>query len=416
MKANLIIALSGILFLAIGCGKNVDNYDKPVAEARQDIVLTKAQAELVSKGNAFALNLFCETVKQEEGSFVMSPLSVEAILSLMCNGASGQTQAEILNALGYEAGSVGDVNEYYQYLTDALYKADKTVSLSLANSVVVNSSLATLKDGFANSVQNYYDALVKDFRFDSESTQAVSFINSWAKEKTNGMIPELFKSLDSDVALLIANAVYFKGCWNSTLEFNTKNTKEGYFICEDKSKSRVSYMNLETSIGYFSNSYFQAVRLPYGNGAFAMDVILPNTDYALLSLSQQLSSSGLPDFYSSRTVKLRIPRFETNNQIELNDALKNMGMVSMFTENADFSDMLNISVLLSRVFQKSKIKVDEKGTESAAVTVATFVSGAALNPPVAPPIPEFYATRPFVYVIRETSTGAILFMGAYKGK
>ena len=170
---------------------------------------------------------------------------------------------------------------------------------------------------------------------------------------------------------------------------------------------------------YSYNDYYQIASLKYGNGAFAMDVIVPHEwvtiEEALSSLSANYPKALRSDWLTK--VKVKLPVFETVcDRIDLNRALNNMGMIDAFDPTkADFSLMTDNQIWVSDIFQKSKIKVNEKGSEAAAVTVVMMESspGPGFTPP---PIPEVYATRPFIYVIRETSTNAILFMGEYKGE
>ena len=411
--------------LVFGCEKiHVDSdFDEPngnvVPIERHDIKLTVGQQKLVEKGNGFALNLLKEVSAQEKGSFMVSPLSVEYVLAMLGNGAAGNTRDEILSILGFGADQLDFANEFYRYLTEELYGADNTVRLNLANAMIYNTMHCGLRKDYISRLDNYYDALVKGFDFSKESRAAVSYINNWSKEQTRGMIPELVSELDSRIYLILMNALYFKGSWNSKNEFKESNTKPGNFQLGGKPMKKVDYMNQESNMPYSYNDYYQIASLKYGNGAFAMDVIVPHEwvtiEEALSSLSANYPKALRSDWLTK--VKVKLPVFETVcDRIDLNRALNNMGMIDAFDPTkADFSLMTDNQIWVSDIFQKSKIKVNEKGSEAAAVTVVMMESspGPGFTPP---PIPEVYATRPFIYVIRETSTNAILFMGEYKGE
>ena len=393
-----------------------DEGEKLTPSERHDITLTKAQQEYVKAGNTFSYKLFEQVLKENSGSLMLSPLSVEYALAMLCNGAAGATQEEILNLLGYKAGEMADVNEFCKYLTKELLGADNTVSMSLANALISNSAMARLKKGYTTTLETYYDALIKGYDFRTDNAAALSYINKWAEDKTNGMIKNLLDVLDPNTYLLLMNAIYFKGNWAEYVTFDKKKTQTGIFTKESGAKENVDYMNQEAEMSYAETGLYQTVSLPYGNGAFCMSVYLPiegkTVEDVLASL--QTDNSQSYTYSGPANVKLKLPKFETENKIELNEILRAMGMQLAFTGGADFSAMAEDPLYVSRVFQKSRIKVYEEGTEAAAVTVVEVVYGSAF--PQEPKIVKFHATRPFMYLIRETSTGAILFMGKYDGK
>lgn len=414
--------------LAIGCNNGNDlvpelsrggEPDKNIVPVeRHDIRLTSAQKTLVSKGNTFAFNLFKEVLSREEGSFMVSPLSVEYALAMLCNGAAGNTRDEILKLLDFGNDQIDFVNEFYGYLTKELYGADNTVLLNLANALVYNTRYTGIKKDYISSLENYYDALVKGFDFSKDAQSALSFINNWADEQTYGMIPKLLSNLDPDLYLVLMNALYFKGNWNSKNKFNESDTAVGDFSVSKGKTHKEKYMYQESTIPYGYNNYFQLVSLCYGNGAYAMDLIVPHENVSLEDALSSLSKYNYPaPLGGDRFVKVKLPVFETeSDKIKLDDALIDMGMKDAFdSAKADFSRMAEEKVWVSEIFQKSRIKVNEKGSEAAAVTVVMMAASAGPNF-TPPPVPEVYATRPFIYIIRETSTNAILFMGVYKGR
>jgi serpin B len=411
---TLILAAVAITCMA-GCNKANTNNDNTTPIERKDIALTKAQQGYVQAGNTFAFNLFRQVLKQEESSFMVSPLSIEYALSMLCNGAEGNTQTEILNLLGYSAGQMADVNEFCKYLTKSLYEVDNTVKLNIANALIANTARARLKKDYVSTLTNYYDALAKGYNFGSENADALAYINNWAKEQTNGMIKNLLDDLDPTTYALLMNAIYFKGIWCEEIKFDERDTSADKFTREDGSEAKVDYMNKQSEMLYRAEAGFQMVGLSYGNSAYQMVVMLPDKGKKLSDMAAALTGETFPSMRMSKTtVKLKLPKFETENKIELNEILQALGMKLSFTGGADFSAMAEDPLFVSRVFQKSKIKVDEKGSEAAAVTVIDMKESAYF--PGSSVIPEFYATRPFMYLIRETSTGAILFMGTYKGK
>ena len=411
---TLILAVAAIACLA-GCKKNNPDNNGTTPIERKDIALTKAQQGYVQAGNTFAFNLYRQVLKQEESSFMVSPLSIEYALAMLCNGAAGNTQTEILNLLGYKAGEMADVNEFCKYLTKALYEVDNTVKLNIANALIANTAFARLKKDYISILTNNYDALAKGYNFVSENAAALSYINNWAKEQTAGMISKLLDDLDPTTYALLMNAIYFKGIWCKDIEFDARDTRADKFTREDGSEAQVDYMNKTTGMLYRAEDGFQMVGLPYGNSAYQMVVMLPDNGKKLSDMVAALTGDSFRSMrMSTTTVKIKLPKFETENKIDLNEILQALGMNLAFSEAADFSAMAEDPLCVSRVFQKAKIKVDEKGTEAAAVTVIDMKETSVA--PGSMEIPEFYATHPFMYLIREISTGAILFMGKYDGK
>ena len=424
MKKLAFLLTCVLALLVAGCEKaQIENsgFDEPddnvVPIERHDIKLTVGQQKFVEKGNGFALNLLKEVAAQEKKSFMVSPFSVEYVLAMLANGAAGNTRDEILGLLGFGPEQLDFANEFYGYLTEELYGADNTVRLNLANAMIYNTMYSGLRKEYISRLDNYYDALVKGFDFSKESLSAVSYINKWADEQTRGMIPSLPVELDEMSYLVLMNALYFKGTWNSKNEFKESDTKQGDFHLGGNVMKKMDFMYQESYIPYNYNDYCQIASLSYGNGAFAMDLIVPHEGVDLDEALSSLSAGFYPvSLRSDWFVKVKLPVFDTEcERINLNRALNNMGMVDAFDPvNADFSPMTEDHVWVSQIFQKSKIKVNEKGSEAAAVTVAMMATslGPGFTPP---PVPEVYATRPFFYAIRETSTNTILFMGYYNG-
>lgn len=416
---RLILTVMFALPLIAGCSKsNAGEAEKPVSSARHDIVLTKSQTELIKVGNTFAFKLLGDVAASLEGSFMISPLSVQYALSMLSNGASGATQDELLRLLGFGKDRLSEANELCKYLVAELLGADNTVEMSLANALIYNTFYSGgfgLKQSYVNGLVNWYDAYVKGYDFNAENAKAISGINSWASEQTRGMIPEIMNRLDPSVYLLLMNAIYFKGNWNSSLEFKSAATRQEDFTLESGRKVRLPIMRTECMLAYAGTDVCDIVRLPYGNGAFAMNVLLPAEGKTISDVIEWLKS-GKSYWLSSFQVKLKLPKFETENTIGLRRILAPY-IPSSFSDMADFSAMTDAPVCVSDIFQKAKIKVNEQGTESSAVTVIVLgPTSAGPDVDIKPQVIEFYATRPFVYVISEISTGAVLFSGVYKGE
>ena len=420
MKNLVKVTVCLLILLFLGCNKEDGADNKVTAKERQDIVLTKTQAGYVQEGNTFACKILSDVLAQQKGSFMISPLSIRYALSMLANGASGITLDELMDLLNCDSLEIGDVNCFCKYLTEELLKADNTVEISLANALVNNSAYSGkmgLKKSYTSAMENYYDALINSYDFYTDNANAIKAINSWADKNTHGMIPDLISNLDGDTYLLLMNALFFKGNWNSNVDFKKSDTRKEEFEQEEGGKKIIDIMRMEGSLAYTANEVCGILELPYGNGAFRMQVLLPNEGKKVADVAEWLKAGGTYNFFPAVQVKLKMPKFETGAGVDLSQILREY-IPSSFSASADFSEMTDAPVVVSKVYQKSKIQLDEVGTESAAVTVVEMIStspgpgGTTQTPQVI----EFYATHPFVYIIREVSTGVVLFAGAFRGE
>ena len=291
--------------------------------------------------------------------------------------------------------------------------------MNIANAQVFNTAIgdeSKYNKDYKNALTGYYNALFEGYDFAKDNKKALSAINSWASKQTEGMINPLLDELDPYSATLLMNAIYFKGSWAD--KFDSSFTRKEDFTKGDGAKTKVDMMNQTSNVSYYFDKNCSAISKTYGNGAFKMTFILPDEGITTAELAKGLDRTALERIIKrkgSEEVIIKIPKFETSFTIELNDMLKSLGMVDAFNPTkADFSSMSShLSLYISRVLQKARIKVEEKGTEAAAVTVIDMKLTSAIPSPGEPL--TFYATRPFLYTISEISTGAILFMGQYNG-
>ena len=403
------------------CGKiSSDNdIENEEPKERKDIALTRSQIQLVSSGNTLACNMLKIIASQHSESFIFSPISLEYALAMVNNGAAGETENQIRDVIGFGDRSVKEVNEFYKYLTENLLNVDNTVAMNIANAQVFNTAIgdeSKYNKDYKNALTGYYNALFEGYDFAKDNKKALSAINSWASKQTEGMINPLLDELDPYSATLLMNAIYFKGSWSD--KFDSSFTRKEDFTKGDGAKTKVDMMNQTSNVSYYFDKNCSAISKTYGNGAFKMTFILPDEGITTAELAKGLDRTALERIIKrkgSEEVIIKIPKFETSFTIELNDMLKSLGMVDAFNPTkADFSSMSShLSLYISRVLQKARIKVEEKGTEAAAVTVIDMKLTSAIPSPGEPL--TFYATRPFLYTISEVSTGAILFMGQYNG-
>lgn len=409
MKQMNIIIGAMLAFLCLSSCEKADPVKK--AEPGKSYELTKAQSEMVEEGNVFAFELF-EAVSQNKEfagkDFMVSPLSISFVLGALGNGSTGQTCEEILDVLGFEGCTVEDINEYSRNILCGCTEVDNLVDVKIANAVVVKEGY-DLKNEFRNALENYYDAYVRSMKFDDK---AVDAINDWCNEQTKGLIPKIIDDIPENALLFALNSIYFKGAWE--YEFEKEDTKKESFTNMDGSSSKTWMMHMEEWLSYSSNDTWSTVRLPYGNGSYNMYVLLPHEGISVNAIMEGLDGATWENEKNrmrSCKVDLKLPRFETASDINLIDIMKSLGMERAFNPYmAEFGDMFEneSGIFLGILKQKSKIIVNEEGTEAAGVTIGGMM-GTAIMPENKPK--TFHAERPFVYLIQEKSSNAIFFIG-----
>lgn len=403
-----------VMLLSASCEKSVPGVATGELPDPIRIELRAVEQEMVEADQTFAFsffkNVYLEESKGDDANFMVSPLSLSMALAMTSNGAVGATKESILAALNLDEYAEQEVNAYYNKLTEALLKTDPSTRLSISNAIFTNQNVQIHKD-FTQTNQSFYDATVQSVDFGDPKT--AGSINSWASEKTNGLIKEVIKQTDPMDLMYLLNAIYFKGIW--TNEFDPKNTSIKPFTDQNGSVVDVDMMQQTSTFMYGENAAAQLVNLPYGNEAFSMMVLLPKEGEKVDDLVMLASEPGywstLKSTLREAEVVLSLPKFKTQYSKKLNDILTSMGMGLAFTDAADFSGISDEAAKISLVKQDTYISTDEVGTEAAAVTT---VGVTMTSMPMEPQRVIFNANRPFLYVIQENSTGTILFMGAVK--
>lgn len=374
------------------------------------IELTQEEKQLVEQNNNFAFDLFRKVAGKE--NTILSPLSVTYALGMLNNGAAGQTQQEIGQVLGF--GDVDGQNAFCQKLKQELAGTrlyDQTTNVLISNTMFVNEGLGwQLKPEFTQKASQYYTANPQARDFADGQTRNV--INQWASDHTAGMIKEVLSEVEFNPLAVsyLLNAIYFKGMWSDP--FKAEDTREEPFDGGDP----VPMMHKHGMMPFAENDICKYVFLPYGNGTYQMQVMLPNEGRTLADLVESLDGKNWQIVYPNTMIEvdLKLPRFETSSNINLMKAMSDLGMPTAFSPyEADFSslvvDMQSENIYIELMKQVAKIEVNEQGTEAAAVTI--IGEGATGIPKQA----DFHADRPFLYIISERSTGVIHFIGQYTG-
>lgn len=402
-------ALVVAAMLASGCGTDGGNGSASGSTIDRNIdagdALTVSDEAVIDASIGFGLELAARTAATDSrANVVLSPLGASIALGMTMNGADGATFDTMRSALGFGTLPPEEINAAYRALVARLTTLDPQVRLEIANAVWTNEGVA-FHDAFLQTVTEAFDARTEAIDFADPA--AVDKINEWVAERTDGLIDGIVDGLDPSLVMLLVNAVYFEGVW--TTEFDPANTRPGTFRREDGSQTNVDMMSLgNVEVLRGRGESYSAVELPYGDGAFAMVIVLPDegvtTREWLAGLDADEWKALVDGLTPDRLDLLSIPKFTLTFDTYLNDALKARGMAAAFRPGADFTRMSpsGDQMCIDFVRQKTRIDVDERGTRAAAATgvgigVVSFTG--------------FVVDRPFVFAIRERFSGTVLFVG-----
>lgn len=389
---------------------------------KKPIQLNEEQKSFVDACNDFTFNLFRQS-NDVSKSRILSPMSVAYVLGMLNDGAEGETSVQIMDALGFHGADKNAVNEFCRKLIEEAPEVDPNVKLNIANALFVNQGIHLLEP-FKKDMKDYYHATAETLNF--SSPDAAGTINLWCSKQTDGMINKILDETDPDELLYILNAIYFKATW--TDRFNPDNAKTTAFEREDGSIITKEMMNQTVRAMLFapgtqpheegeqqSPDYkYGALCLPYSSGAFCMYILLPYEGTTTAEVINGLTADSfrkMKEQMRSRQVDVRIPRFTTKFDFNLIPQLRQLGITDAFTCNAEFPGITSQSIYVSMMKQSAAIEVNEEGTKAAAVTIAGAKTTSAGEETTVP----FWTIRPFVYVIQETTSGAIFFVGTYMG-
>jgi serpin B len=428
MSFKKLLCLGCAVFF-VGCnnnpvsdnGNNNKNIDAPFAVMKSDFVsrseIAESDPRVSSQANSinkFSAKMYSELAK-EEGNLFFSPYSITAALGMTDAGAKGETDLQIRKVLqvdlsgeDFHAGING-----LDYSLKSHSQSTENLELNIVNSIWSQKDLM-LQVNYLDLLSRHYDAGVNILDFMQEPEPSRLIINEWVSEQTHERIKDLLPegSITNETRLVLTNAIYFLADW--LIKFDDANTANQAFTRLDGSKVTVPMMNLReepVKLLYYNQGNCRILELPYKGNRLAMDLILPEAgtfNNFEKNISAEVISNLVNGLDSVGLITVRIPRFEfTTESISLKKAFMSLGMEMPFSPSADFSGIGNIDLVISDIIHKAFIKVDEKGTEAAAAT-AVIVGTTSMDPP---PPPQFVADRPFIFFIRDTKTGAILFMG-----
>ncbi len=353
----------------------------------------------------FTWNMFKES-SSNEGNLMISPISAYFALAMAANGADGDTKTEMMKALSAENVPLDDLNKGLNYWMNTITK-DRIAKFSITNSIWYREGFKANKD-FLQTNADYYSAYIRSLDFMQKS--APDTINGWVKEATNDKIDKIVGEINDDLVMYIINAIYFNGDWK--YEFSANKTRKESFNAPS-GKVETDFMSRRGKMDYLEFNGVTGVILPYLDGQFAFVGLLPEEGETPKDIINNLTVLDLINLMKNKeekNIELSIPKFEVSYEDSLINELSNMGMKLPFEPySADFSKMNESGekdLFIGEIKHKTYIRVDEKGTEAAAVT---SIGVEATSMPVE--FPRLTFDRPFVYGIVDVTTGIPLFIG-----
>ncbi len=400
MRNTWILSGMALLFAAI-----------PVRSMAEEITMqpTTTVAPAVAASNAFTGDLY-GALRAQEGNLFLSPASISISLAMVEAGARGGTEAEMVKTLHLPPNTPA-IHESFGALVRRLKDDASGCELRTANALWAQQGYPFL-DSYRRVVQDMYNAQASEADFARAAESVRKIINDWTAGQTNARIRDLIPSglLNANTRLVLVNAIYFKGLWESP--FKPDLSEDAPFQLEPEQTVQVRMMRQKGNFKYGETDTMQLLEMPYVGGRIAMAILLPRAVDGLPALEQQFNSTALQDWLSrARKVEtaVSIPKFRMESSFSLNDTLIALGMPLAFSMKADFSGMADDdkALFLSAVVHKAFVEVNEEGTEAAAATGAAV----AVKSSVPRPPKIFNADHPFLFIMRDTDTGAILFLG-----
>ena len=419
-----ILCACVVIMLLAACGSEEPNAEKRGA-GESGVRLVKAEtgrvqspdvtdgqiSDLVRGNNEFAFEMYREQGGSE--NLVFSPYSISLAFSMAYAGARGETATQMAETLGFlpqetQRPAFNAVESRMSELGEKGGGGPKPpFRLNVANSAWGQEGFR-FEQAYLETLAGHYGAGLRPADF-GRPEEASGQINAWIEDETEGRIKDLVKPdfLDSSTRLVLANAVYFKASWLSS--FEESSTREGPFTLLDGGEVTVPLMRQTSYLPYAEGEGYQAVRLPYKGNAADMLVVLPE-EGRFEEIEGRLSASFLDEVDAEMRpdefVKLTMPRFDFETDLDLIRSLTSMGMTAPFGSTADFAGITEEAALfIGEALHRANITVYEKGTEAAAATVLDFAESARPEPV------EMTANRPFLFAITERETGTVLFLG-----
>ena len=403
---NILLSLQFLFVLVlVACSSGQEPDDVVIPTVRQ---LTPSEQQVATASNNFSLEILQEINQNyEQENIFISPFSISTALSMVVNGAEGETNEGIKVALGLDGVSDEEINESYKSLVSYLYSLDPTVTLNVANSTWYRNDL-TINSEFEAILNEYYNATINAADFTDAGT--VDLINNWIENQTNDKIKDMLNEIPPEAIMYLINAVYFKAEWTS--QFDKDRTEDGQFTLADESTVMTETMFGE-DVKYWSyydaENNYSFIELPYGIENYGFAIIMPDEPGDINTLLQEFTVADLTNAASQsfeNQLNVLMPKFKISFKELLNEYLISMGMGKSFQGDAEFTKLIDedIRLFISMVLHQSFLEVNEEGSEAAAATVIG-IETTSTKPR------QLVIDKPFIFFIRERNSNTILFEG-----
>lgn len=374
--------------------------------------------------NEFAFDLYRQLGTTDQ-NLILSPYSLSSLLVILANGASGNTQQQLNQALHFPAGNTDHAAELAQIDTALMPDGDcqgwlsckfkhagkwfgfnQSSTFLIANSFWAEERLIYKTPFLAamGQINHFYRV-----NFNKAPEAARQRINNWVEEKTDQYIKELITPgmITRATQLILVNAIYFNGVWESP--FKPEATEQKPFLLSDGNPLQTAMMGKLDNFFYSENDRLQMLQLPYLKSTIRMAVLLPKPTHSVKEIQQTVTQETFAQLLqnaTNRKVLVSLPKFKLASTFKsLKQPLQQMGVIDAFSDKADFSNITTSALAISDMIQKAVIEVDEKGTVAAAAT-AVVMFGTAVQQPM-----QFNANHPFLFILYDTQSGVILFIG-----
>lgn len=374
--------------------------------------LSDAVRDVAAANNSFGFDLFAQLRSGRDGdeNLLVSPLSVSTALAMTSAGARGRNAQQMAATLHLDQAGDGAYAGYGSLQADFNVPREG-YQLSIANKLFGQEG-AEFRDSFINRLANDFQAPLERLDFYNSPEPSRVHINEWVSDQTNQRIKDLLPegSVTCDTSLVLTNAVYFDGQWKH--QFNKEATRDAPFYAAASSTQSTPTMYQRNVLKYGQFADFQMLEMPYAGDDLSMVVLLPNERDGLAALEQSLSRNMFDESIEAlknREVDVYLPKFTFEDKAKLKAPLQSLGMIDAF-DGGDFSGISEASSQIDEVYHQTFIDVNESGTEAAAATavVMIWVTAASWTPP---PPPVFRADHPFLFALRDTHSGSLLFLG-----
>lgn len=359
----------------------------------------------------FSIDLYKQLVQRSgrTGNIFVSPFSISTALSMVLAGARGSTARQLVDVLHV---SSEEANDRFSVLLPKLAGSGPDVKLHVANRMYSEQTFQAL-DSYLALLRDFYGTTIESVDFRKRYEEVRRQINAWVEEATESKIKDILPddSVDARTALILINAIYFKGTWES--QFSPKSTCPRTFHLDAKTKRKVSMMKQRSDfmMGRLEDLSAKALEIPYRGGKASMVILLPDKYEGLSQLEEGLTAEKLSKLLKSfvlvRDVDLFLPKFRLEHSVELKETLSSMGIKDLFTRDADLGGICEAeNLMVSKVFHKAFVDVNEEGTEAAAATAVKALFYCSC--------PQFNVNHPFMFLIRSVEPDVILFVGSVR--